>query len=52
MCGIIYLEEYDTGEFMTNTTEYFISPDDNRTHCFYIAFDLDDNNNLHQVVED
>ncbi len=52
MCDIIYLEEYDTGEVMTNTTEYFISPDDNRTHCFYIAFDLDDNNNLHQVVED
>ncbi len=52
MCDIIYLEEYDTGEVMTNTTEYFISPDDSRTHCFYIAFDLDDNNNLHQVVED
>ena len=37
---------------VASNTEYFISDMDDKTHYFYISFDLDDDGEIYQKIDD
>ncbi|RSJ67921.1 hypothetical protein D8802_02765 [Streptococcus oralis] len=37
---------------VASNTEYFMSDMDDKTHCFYISFDLGDDGEIYQKIDD
>lgn len=37
---------------VAHNTEYFLEETDDKTHCFYISFDLGDDGEIYQKIDD